>query len=326
MQLPNKQRPKPAKSGHHKINNWREYNQALKLRGSLEIWIEDGIESKWYYQGKTQQGAQFIYSKACIELAAVLRVLYHLPYRQLEGFLISLVKRSGWSLDVPDYTVIHRRTKTLNVKINEHTVSGRGKKYIVIDSTGLKVYGEGEWKVRQHGYGKRRSWMKMHLAIDESTAIIESCETTTNTVDDAEMVQYLLENIKDPIAKIAGDGAYDVAKVYEIAYRRKIKAIIPPRRNAKIHKHGNRKDKPLIRDENIRGVRQLGRRKWKEKNNYHRRSMAETAMFRFKVNFGDKLMARTEKQQEIEVQLKCKILNQMTRLGMPKNSIAKKAA
>ena len=323
MQLPNKRRPKPAKSKPRKITNWKEYNQALKQRGSLEIWIEDGIESKWYYHGDSQQGAQYKYSDACIEMAGVLRVLYHLPYRQLQGFLASLVRRFGWSVKVPDYSIINRRLKTLKIKINDNVISGSGKKYIVIDSTGLKMYGEGEWKVRQHGWGKRRTWMKVHLAIDESTAIIESCETTPAAVDDAEMVQYLLENIKEPIGKIAGDGAYDRAKVYEVLHRRKIRALIPPRRNARINRHGNRKGKPLIRDQNIRDIRKLGRKKWKRKNNYHRRSIAETTMFRYKANFGGRMSARTLKQQEVEVQLKCKVLNQMTRLGMPESSIDK---
>jgi hypothetical protein len=325
MQLPNQRCPKSAKSERYKITNWKEYNQALKQRGSLEIWIENGIESKWYYQGKSQQGAQFEYSDTCIEIAGVLRVLYHLPYRQLAGFLESLVKRFGWSVNVPDYTVINRRLKTLKLKVNDN-VTASGKKYIVIDSTGLKIYGEGEWKVRQHGWAKRRTWMKVHLAIDESTGVIESCETTTSVVDDAEMVQYLLESIQEPIGKVAGDGAYDKAKVYEVLHRRKIKAIIPPRRNARINRHGNRKGKPLLRDKNIRDVRKLGRKGWKKKNNYHRRSIAETTMFRFKANFGGRLSARTEKQQEVEVQLKCKVLNQMTKLGMPQTYVVKKAA
>jgi Transposase DDE domain len=283
MQLPNKCHPKGAKGSLYKIRNWKEYNQALKQRGSLEIWIEEDIESKWYYQGESQRGAQYEYSDVCIEMAAMLRAIYHLPYRQLEGFIKSLALRAGWGVKVPDYTVIHRRIKQLGISVPDSVKEGKGKIYVVIDSTGLKVYGEGEWKVRQHGWGKHRTWMKLHVAVDEATAIIESCQLTTNAVDDAAMVAPLLNEVKAGVKKMAGDGAYDKTKVYEVLKEKKIRPVIPPRRGARIKKHGNKRGKPLARDKNIRAIRKLGRKRWKEKNNYHRRSLAETSMFRFKV-------------------------------------------
>jgi hypothetical protein len=325
MRLPNKCRPKAAKGNEYKIKNWKEYNQALKQRGSLEIWIEDDIDSKWYYQGKSQRGAQYEYSDACIEMASVIREIYHLPYRQLEGFLKSLVNRVGWSVKVPDYTVIHKRIKKLGIAVVDSIRNGGEKKYIVMDSTGLKVYGEGEWKVRQHGWGKHRTWTKMHVAVDEATAIIENCALTSNSVDDAAMVEPLLNGIKGKVNKLAGDGAYDKAKVYSVLKRKGIKPIIPPRKGARIKKHGNKRGKPLARDKNIRDIRKLGRKQWKKKVNYHRRSLAETAMFRYKVIFGGKLSSRTTHMQEMEVKTKCKILNKMTKLGMPETYVKKAA-
>ena len=303
-----------SKENHYKITNWSSYNQALKQRGSLEIWIEEGVEESWYYQGENQKGAQFEYSDTCIELACTIREIYKLPYRQTQGFLESLVKKLNWEVKVPDYSIINRRRKKLTIKING---SGKGKKYIVMDSTGAKVYGEGEWKVRQHGWGKHRTWRKIHLAIDESTGEIESCATTTNSIDDAAMVGTLLNEISGKVQKLGADGAYDKRKVYKELERRKIKPIIPPRKGARIEKHGNGKGKEKPRDKNIRAIRKLGRKNWKKKVGYHRRSIAETTMFRFKNTFGDKLTSRVMIQQEIEVKIKCKVLNQMAKLGMP---------
>lgn len=319
-------RPHSANSSGYKIKNWSAYNQALKQRGSLEIWIDKKMESLWYYQGKPQRGSQYKYSDVCIEIASILREIYHLPYRQLEGFLCSLIKQLRWQVEVPDYTVINRRRKALPVQLtNSHGKKG-DKKYIVIDSTGLKVYGEGEWKVRQYGWSKYRTWMKIHVAVDEDTAMIESCVTTTNKIDDAAMVKPLLEQIKATVDKIGADGAYDKRKVYKELAKRKIKPIIPPRKGARIEKHGNQQGQPLARDKNIRAIRKFGRKQWKQKTNYHRRNTAENTMYRYKLIFGGKLNSRIIQQQEMEVKIKCKILNKMTKLGMPDTYKIKQAA
>ena len=326
MQLPKPSRPQAAQSSQYKIKNWKEYNQALRQRGSLEIWLDKAMEQQWRYSGPSQQGAQYQYSDRCIEMAAVLRSVYHLKYRQLQGFLESVVRQLGWSVPVPDYSVINRRTRRLNIAIQIKPHKKGEKLYIVMDSTGLKVYGEGEWKVRQHGWGKHRTWQKLHVAVDESTGIIESCIMTTNGVDDAAMVEPLLNDIKAKVDKMAGDGAYDKTKVYEVLDKRKVKAIIPPRKNARIKQHGNKKGKPLTRDKNIRGVRKHGRKKWKQKVKYHRRSLAETTMYRYKTIFGGHLSARTIEHQSVEVRIKCKILNKMTELGKPESYKMKNAA
>jgi IS5 family transposase len=243
----------------------------------------------------------------------MIREIYKLGYRQTEGFLESLIKKLNWKVNVPDYSVINRRRKKLKIKLKERS---KGKKYIVVDSTGAKVYGEGEWKVRQHGWSKHRTWRKIHLAVDESTGQIESCATTTNGIDDAAMVKPLLDEI-DGVKKLAGDGAYDKKKVYEELDRRKIKPIIPPCKRARIEKHGNSLGKEKPRDKNIRAIRKFGRKKWKKKIGYHRRSIAETTMYRFKNTFGDKLTSRIMIQQETEVKIKCLALNKMATLGLP---------
>ena len=196
QQRPNRQ--KATKRSLYKVTNWKEYNQALKQRGALEIWIADEVQQQGYYQGKKQSGAQYRYSDSCIELACIIKQVYHLGYRQTQGFLQSLMVKLGWSVQVPDYTVMNRRCRCLNIEIKG---SGKEKKFIVIDSTGAKVYGEGEWKVRQHGYSKRRTWRKIHLAVEESTGEIESCALTTNSVDDAAMIAPLLDAIEGRIKR-----------------------------------------------------------------------------------------------------------------------------
>ena len=309
-------RPKATKRSQYKITNWPEYNQALKQRGSLHIWMPAELENQWYYQGESQRGAQYLYSDSCIEIACILKEVYHLGYRQTQGFLESLVAFRGWKVKVPDYSVINRRHKRLHLQVKG---TDSPDKYIVIDSTGAKVYGEGEWKVRQHGWSKHRTWRKIHLAVDESTGEIESCAMTTNSVDDAAMLGPLLDGVQGSVKKLAADGAYDRKKVYEQLKKRKIKPVIPPRKNARITKHGNSGGKELARDKAIRAIRKLGRKRWKKQMGYHRRSIAESAMFRLKSQFGEKLSSRGIEQQQVEVKIKCYALNRMASIGMPES-------
>ena len=320
--------PKSSKKGQYKITNWSSYNQSLKHRGSLEVWIDKEAVDHWYYQGGRQRGSQFIYSDACIELAATLRSLYHLPYRQLTGFMTSVVNQLGWNVLVPDYTVINRRVKRLQIESTLQQPYTVGKKYILIDSTGLKVYGEGEWKVRQHGWSQHRTWRKLHVTVDEASGIIESCELTTNGIHDADMVEPLIAAIhtKQQIEKMGADGSYDKRKVYACLGKYNIIPVIPPQKNARISQHGNYKQVPYSRDINIRAIRKQGRRIWKQQANYHKRSLVETGIYRYKTIFGSHLQSRETQRQKVEVKLKCKLLNKMTQIGMPITICVKKAA
>lgn len=307
-------RPKATKRSEYKITNWSQYNQALKQRGSLHIWMPAEWENQWYHQGENQRGAQFRYSDSCIEMACIIKQVYGLAYRQTQGFLESLVAFRGWQVQVPDYSVIQRRHKRLNIAVKGTDSQG---KYIVMDSTGAKVYGEGEWKVRQHGWSKHRTWRKIHLAVDEGTGIIESCAMTTNSVDDGAMVDVLLDDVEGEIKKMAGDGGYDHKKVYEQLSKRKIKPVIPPRKNARITKHGNSGGRQLERDKAIRRIRKVGRKRWKKQSGYHRRSIVESSIFRLKSQFGEKLSSRDIEQQQVEVRIRCYVLNKMAKVGMP---------
>jgi hypothetical protein len=189
--------------------------------------------------------------------------------------------------------------------------------HLVLDSTGLKVYGEGEWKVRKHGYSKRRTWRKLHLAIDAETHEIQAVMVTEAKVDDAEAVDHLLKPIDRPVASAAADGAYDKRKVYRVLEPRTGTILIPPRKNARIWKHGNAVGPPLARDENLRAIRRAGRRAWKRAVGYHRRSLAETGVFRLKTIFGGHLASRDPGNQVTEGTIRVRALNIMTHLGMP---------
>jgi hypothetical protein len=196
----------------------------------------------------------------------------------------------------------------------------QGAKHIVVDSTGLKVYGEGEWKVCQHGYSKRRMWRKLHLSVNEATQSIEAVVLTEAGVDDAEAGGQLLDETAGPIEQVSGDGSYDKRKFYDACVEREVQHItIPPQRNARIWQYGNSSKPPLPRDQNLRRIRRVGRKRWKQESGYHRRSLAETAMFRFKVIFGNTLSTRTLPRQITEARIKCAALNCMTQLGMPES-------
>lgn len=300
----------------YRVRNWKQYNTALVNRGSLTLWIDPNVASAWYNQELSgKRGASDLYSDLAIETILMLKEVYHLPLRQAEGFVRSIIALMKLDLEVPNYSVVCRRRKRLSVSLGAIT---KGEAvHVLIDSTGLKVYGEGEWKTRQHGISKRRTWRKMHLAIDPSSHQIIAAEVTTNDVADGTVLESLLNQIEGPIERVTGDGAYDTRTCYGAIAQRKARPIIPPRRGAKIWEHGNRKTEPHPRDENLRGIRKKGRKRWKRESGYHTRSLAETAMYRFKTIFGGKLATRLFESQCAEVFIKLRALNIMTRLGLP---------
>jgi hypothetical protein len=305
-----KAHPKPI----YRIRNWKQYNDALVRRGSLTLWVDQATLQAWRYQGPPQRGAQFLDSDTAIECVLTLRSVYHLPLRATEGFARSIFEMMGLDLDVPDYTTLCRRAKTLQITLPK---KADGPLHLVIDSTGLKVYGEGEWKVRQHGYSKRRTWIKLHLAIDPGSHEIRAAMVSDPGVTDAEAVPDLLAQEEGQVEAVEADGAFDRRGVYEELARRGARAIIPPRRDAKIMRHGNSSGPRLARDENLRRIRKIGRAAWKEESGYHRRSLGETAMFRMKTIFGGGIASRRAEQQAKEVGIRCRAMNIMTHQGMP---------
>lgn len=292
-----------------KNRKWDEYNKNLIHRGNLQIWISDAALLHWKcnetYQGR---GAPKVYSDVCIRISLTIRLLFHLPLRQTQGFIQSLFRMKETNLPVPNYSTLCRRQAKLDVILTRAT--RRSRRYVLlVDSSGLKVFGEGEWKVRQHGYSKHRMWQKLHFGVDSKTQKIMAVKLTTNASHDSEAVPDLLSQIPILPKKMIGDGGYDTWNVYNRLKEDSILPIIPPQKNAKIKQRKNNTAKALQRDENIRQIRMKGRKIWKMETGYHQRSKAETAFFRFKNTFSDKLRSRNFDSQKTEVIIACQILN-----------------
>lgn len=292
--------------------NWSKYNEELIKRGKITFWFDKQLAVDWYCEMPIKGGRYTkIYSESAINALLLLRYFYKLTLRETKGLALSLVDLMGLNIEIPCYTTISRRQKKISINVTS-TLKDHQSVHIVVDSTGLKVYGEGEWKVRKHGIGKRRTWRKLHLAVDESNNQIMAAELTGNEKRDSEVFEKLADKSKSKkLKQISGDGAFDTQNCYKWTTKHRVKGVFPPRKGAKISQHGNVLGKRLQRDENIRGVRSLGVGEWKRKNNYHRRSISETAMFRFKEKFTHNIKSRNFNSQVNECLIKCNILNRL---------------
>jgi hypothetical protein len=326
--------PARCRNGHgtnrvsYRSRNWKEYNTALCRRGSLTIWLDEDAAASWLNNERTgKRGHPKVYSESAIQSAATLGEVYRQPLRQTTGLLRSIMKMLGLSLRVPHYSTLSRRRKSLTIDFGLNPCMRSNEPlHLVIDSTGFKVFGEGEWKVRKHGWSKRRTWRKLHLAVNANSHEITAAVVTTPDVTDGEILPDLLEEtdeLRVPVSHVAADGAYDQSRCYEAIRDRGAQAVIPPRKGARIWQHANKRGaegnklSPHPRDQNLRLIRKHGRAKWKRESGYHRRSLAETAMFRQKTIFGDRLSARSFEGQECQLLVRCAALNRMTALGMP---------
>jgi len=300
----------------YRLRNWSQYNKALIQRGSLTVWISEDVLSAWHNQSRTgQRGKPIFYTDTAILCMATLEEVYGLPLRATEGLTRSVLHLLGMELEVPCYTTLCRRRRSLEVEMPRLRKSE--PLHLVVDSTGIKVYGEGEWKVRQHGYTKRRTWRKLHLGVDDATLEFVSVVVSTNDFKDSQLLPDLLAQVSDELSQVSADGAYDSRNCYEAIRERKARAAIPPQKRARIWQHGNTKAERHIRDENLRAIRKKGRREWKRESGYHRRSLAETQVFRVKTIFGERVSARSFDGQAAQMLVRCAALNRMTHLGMP---------
>lgn len=298
---------------NYKTKNWSHYNRALKQRGSLSIWFD--AEMAWEAKPSGHRGRQQAYSDAAIQACLTMKVLFGLPLRQTTGFVESLLELMGLDWSVPDFSTLCRRQKTLPVAIPYR--GSPGPLHLLIDSTGIKAEGEGEWNARKHGGPKRRLWRKIHIGIDEQTLEIRAIEVTSSSIGDAPILPDLLNQIPpdQEIGSVTGDGAYDTRKCHDAIAARNANAVIPPRKNAKLWKP----DSPgaRARNEAVRSSKYLGRALWRQLTGYHRRSRVETKMHCVKL-LGQRLSARDFDRQVAEIQIRAAILNGFTALGIPR--------
>ncbi len=296
----------------YRTTNWPSYNAALKQRGSLTVWFDPAMV--WNGLPTGRRGRKPDYSDVAIQTCLTLKVLFGMALRQATGFVESLLRLAGLAWSVPDFSTLSRRQKSLTVDIPY-----RGSKeplHLLIDSTGIRVAGEGEWHTRKHGGSKRRIWHKLHIGIDERTLEIRAAEITGNDVGDAPVLPILLAQIPqdEEIGSVTADGAYDTRSCHDIIAKRGADAIIPPRRNAKPWRPTT--PGARARNEAIRASERFGRAIWRRWSGYHRRSRVETKMHCIKL-LGQRLMARDFDRQVSEFYVRIAILNQFTALGIP---------
>ena len=302
----------------YKVTNWREYNESLVRRGDITFWFSPQVIAAWEHgNAQWKVGRPFVYSDVAIEVLLTLRELFRLPYRQTEGLGRALAALMQADIAIPDFTSLQKRAAKLKIT-SRIDPAARGPLNVAVDSTGVKIYGAGEWRVRYRQLERRREWRKLHLAIDAQTQEIVAHVMTSSHEGDADQTAPLLDQVKRPVKELLGDGGYDHWHVYETLTQRRIRPIISLRKNATIRQHGNSGCRRLPRDENLRQVRRFGRKGWKRRVGYHRRSLVETAFSRLKRVFGDKLKNRHLDNQQTEAAIQCKLLNHFASLGLPK--------
>lgn len=315
----------------YRVKNWSQYNQILQDRWNLDIWFDPQTLQKWYKRSCHQKTSH--YSNQAILTCLTIRALFNLSLRATQGLIQSLIRRLNLPITCPHYSRLSRRSKGL-ARIPIPGFKKQGVCSIVVDSTGLKVYGPGEWHVKVHNASKRRTWRKLHIAIDPITQQVLSAHLTSSRVGDSTALPFLLRKLKDPFETLWADGAYDHGPIYKLLYKRKIRPVIRPKINAvpspvkRLRKRLGRQtiiyENPELkfRDQAIEHIRQFidpqeGMRDWKKSSGYHLRSLVETAIMRFKRIFTDKLRARKLENQQTEVFVKCCILNKMLQVGFP---------
>ncbi|SMF88378.1 Transposase DDE domain-containing protein [Azospirillum oryzae] len=299
----------------YRVWNWAAYDAALRRLGDLTIWMTPEAIAAWTPPASGRRGRRARYSDVAIEAGLMLRLAFGRPWRQAESLLGSLMRLLGLDVPVPDHTTFSRRSA--NLRVASALSRTDGPVNVLIDSTGLKVFGRGEWHLEKHGGQARRSWRKLHLAVDPDTGEILASELTATQDGDASLVGPLLDQIKRPIGTVLADGAYDGEPVYRAvaAHTPDAEVIIPPRSTAVPSETAT--NAPSQRDRHIRRIAERGRQGWQRDVRYGRRSLGEVAMMRYKQLIGRTLRARTLPAQKVEAAVGCKIMNRMTSLGMP---------
>ena len=300
-------KPKPAR---YRTTNWSDYNAALRKRGSLLIWLDK--EMAWHAPHEGRPGRPPVFSDTAIQFCLSIKVLFKLPLRQTSGMVVSLLRLAGLDWPVPDYSTLCRRQKTLKVQIPYRRVDGPLN--LLVDSTGIKFLGDGEWQARKHGVQGRRQWRKVHLAIDTATSDIRAVEFTPSREGDSPVLPDLLDQIPEDedIGTVTADGAYDTRRCHSAIVARGATAIIPIRKNGRPWKE----DCPgaRARNETLRATRHYGRAFWKRWTGYHTRSRAEARMRCLK-SFGERIAARDPDRQTAEIHIRVALINRFNALG-----------
>ena len=302
-----------------RVANWPAYDASLRQRGSLTVWFTDEAIAAWAAEARTTRGGQSRYSPLAILTALTLRVVFRLAYRQAEGLIGSIVGLLGLALPVPDHTTLSRRAATLDVPRPRNAGAGVGGEplHLLVDSTGLKLCGKGEWLLEKHGTTTRRSWRMLHLGVDASTGRIVASTLTSKDVDDASQVDPLLDQVAGAVASFTADGAYDQDRGYAgVAERHPDAAVIvPPRATAVPSDTAD--SAPTQRDGHLQHIARHGRMSWQNVSGYNTRARVEATMNRWKQVIGDEWRAHSDRRRATEVAVAVHALNRMLDLGRP---------
>jgi hypothetical protein len=301
----------------YRVNNWCEYDQALRNRGDITLWLSQDTTAAWMAPKTGKRGAQPLYSDIAIETALTFRLLFRLPLRQTEGFLYSILTLMGLSLPCPDHTTLSRRNPTVEIR-QQVECAPQGPIALIVDSSGLKVYGQGEWHAQKHGEKKHKRWKKLHIGVDAQGQIVASTVTESHEQDPSQVPE-LLSQIERDIDRFIGDGMYDKDPVYATVEQHSpgARVIIQPRKDAVLSPTGT--TSPTQRDQHLVEIERAGRLQWKRTSGYYAQSRAENAFSRFKRTFGGGLRAKRDVSQEREASLACALLNRMLELGRPQS-------
>ncbi len=265
-----KSRVHPKYKTKYRVGNWPDYDRALVQRGDVTLWLAPNAIAGWEAAGVGKRGGQLQYSDVAIETALTLRLLFHLPLRQTEGFLRSIFGMLCLDLSAPDHTTLSRRAQGLNLTLRR-IPTGIGI-HLIVNSTGLSIVGEGEWATVKHGSRGTRGWKKLHLGVDGSGVIVAHA-LTSGHVDDATTALDLIDTVEGDVSCLTADAAYDTLGIYEAAGARGATVVIPPTRTATV---SGRRPRSPARDHTIRQVQQVGRRQWKKDVGYHQQARVET--------------------------------------------------
>lgn len=305
----------------YRVRNWKDYNKSLVQRGSLTFWFSEDVVNSWKGKEQSNSHGNQKYSDMVILSSLTLRQLFRLSLRATEGMMRSLVELMKLVVCTPNYSTLSRRGKTLKVNLGvKKTLRAR---HVLVDSTGIQVIGEGEWKKLRHGESRHQVWRKLHIAMDASDQTILSATMTESVRLDGNYLPGLIDQVEDPIEQITGDGAYDKKNCYQIAHQRNAKPVFPPQHDACVQRNKRKKNPALrARDEVIlylgRGPdREQRLKEWKQANDYHKRSLVETMMSRMKSIFGDQMRSRMFENQRTDLLIRCYAINKINSLGLP---------
>ena len=302
-----------------KVKNWPEYEAGLRRRGSLTLWIDDAVLGRWQSVGPRGQAR---YMGIAIETSLMLRAVFTMALRQTEGLMDSVLTLMNLTITAPDHTTVSRRAVGLTV--TKLPLVPKGPLHVLIDSTGLQVFGAGQWLEEKHGAKSRRAWRKLHLAVDADTGMIVAQTLTDQHTDDPSQVGPLLAQIEEKIKKVTADGAYDGAPTYQTIARHgdDIDVVIAPRKTAVA---GTEPSSPNQRDRHLDMINTQGRLAWQKTTDYGQRARVETTMGRYKSIIGPRLKSRGFEAQQTETAIGVAALNRMLAAGRPNSVRSQKA-